>query len=501
MKPKYAMRVLELTTATALLAMLAAPSVEAADFATSTSNGNISVSVQSFQGAPISSSEVTPPAQMTETNPNPPTINATCSLSFTDSQPALGVQDVSINVVGYFSNGGGSYSHGTLGTWTYQISGDTTEPCSLVLPYDTIKVQFVSSTALVSNSSWTINSQSSTPAYIVDHNNGQKFVITNSTGQVALSSGAAYEGEIASGTTLNAPINTVIGSQNGPGYMLVGEDGSNFTFDVPNYGNTYSDGITGLSGSRPLAGPIVGGQFTPGDQGYTWFAADGGVFAFGNAGYYGSAAEPKFCWNGSGLSGSPCASGGLPADVVGGALTYNGQGYWLLLSDGVVLPFGNAVNLAPITGYLTDATGAQVPYQGFGVGTYPAGTFGISMPCWTSCVAGFYDGGIMAQPGGDSFVIMSGNGITAAFGCDISAPNCPSGSAQPYNYGLPNSSNPLGAGGGFPDLIATDMVEGPGYSRVYIANGCIYTIGPDEESGCVTSWPGGQVTAAAGVLE
>ncbi len=55
-------------------------------------------------------------------------------------------------------------------------------------------------------------------------------------------------------------------------------------------------------------------------------AADGGVFAYGDAGFFGSAATMA-----------------LSAPVVGMAATSDGLGYWLVGSDGSILPFGDAI--------------------------------------------------------------------------------------------------------------------------------------------------------------
>jgi hypothetical protein len=54
-------------------------------------------------------------------------------------------------------------------------------------------------------------------------------------------------------------------------------------------------------------------------------ASDGGIFAFGDAGYYGS------------MGGKP-----LDRPVVGIASTPNGGGYWEVASDGGIFSFGDA---------------------------------------------------------------------------------------------------------------------------------------------------------------
>lgn len=71
--------------------------------------------------------------------------------------------------------------------------------------------------------------------------------------------------------------------------------------------------------------PVVGGAAHPSGKGYWQCAADGGVFPFGAAGFFGS------------MGGTA-----LAAPVVGMAATPSGNGYWLFAADGGVFPFGDA---------------------------------------------------------------------------------------------------------------------------------------------------------------
>ena len=67
----------------------------------------------------------------------------------------------------------------------------------------------------------------------------------------------------------------------GGGYWLVASDGGVFAFgDAKYYGST---------GAIKLAKPVVSMAATAGGRGYWLVASDGGVFAFGAAPYYGSA--------------------------------------------------------------------------------------------------------------------------------------------------------------------------------------------------------------------
>jgi hypothetical protein len=81
----------------------------------------------------------------------------------------------------------------------------------------------------------------------------------------------------------------------------------------------------GSTGAVRLAQPVVGMASTPSGHGYWLVAADGGVFAFGDAAFYGSMGAVR-----------------LAQPVVGMASTPSGHGYWLVAADGGVFAFGNA---------------------------------------------------------------------------------------------------------------------------------------------------------------
>jgi hypothetical protein len=76
---------------------------------------------------------------------------------------------------------------------------------------------------------------------------------------------------------------------------------------------------------EPLSSPVDVGAATPDGQGYWLVASDGGVFSFGDASFFGSA-------------------GALPLQgpIVAMATTPDGRGYWLAALDGGVFSFGDA---------------------------------------------------------------------------------------------------------------------------------------------------------------
>ncbi len=139
-------------------------------------------------------------------------------------------------------------------------------------------------------------------------------------------------GTLAGGSTLqHAALASAVSN---PGYILAGADGSTYPFGTPGFGDTYSYGLTGLSGSHPLAEPIVGMAATPDGKGYWLVAKDGGIFNFGDAGFYGN----PYTLGLTGLSGSHP----LAEPIVGMAATPDGKGYWLVAKDGGIFNFGDA---------------------------------------------------------------------------------------------------------------------------------------------------------------
>ena len=125
----------------------------------------------------------------------------------------------------------------------------------------------------------------------------------------------------------------------GRGYWLAGSDGGVFALgDAPFYGSM-----------KNLTSPIVGLVPTSTGKGYWLVASDGGVFAFGDAPFKGSTGGKR-----------------INAPIVALAPTRSNQGYWLVGADGGVYAFGDASffgstgNLKlnkPIVGAVAAATG------------------------------------------------------------------------------------------------------------------------------------------------
>ena len=129
--------------------------------------------------------------------------------------------------------------------------------------------------------------------------------------------GAYYRGLPPAGSPAPPPPPPPAG---GAAYRMVAADGGIFSFGAaPFYGST---------GGMHLNQPIVGMATTPDGGGYWLVAADGGIFPFGDA-------------RGLGSTGSVH----LNQPIVGMAATPDGGGYWLVAADGGIFPFGDAIGL------------------------------------------------------------------------------------------------------------------------------------------------------------
>jgi len=116
---------------------------------------------------------------------------------------------------------------------------------------------------------------------------------------------------------LNQPIVGMAQTADGGGYWMVGSDGGIFAFgDAAFYGST---------GNLTLNKPIVGMAATKDGKGYWLVASDGGIFAYGDAAFYGSTGNLT-----------------LNKPIVGMAPTADGNGYWLVAADGGIFAYGDA---------------------------------------------------------------------------------------------------------------------------------------------------------------
>lgn len=221
----------------------------------------------------------------------------------------------------------------------------------------------------------------------------------------------------------------------GGGYWMVSKSGRVYSFGNAHfYGDTYTDGITGLTGSKPLNAPIVGGAPTANGKGYWLVAADGGVFNFGDASFHGS----TYTYGITGLSGSRP----LNAPIVGMVADPEGSGYWLIAADGGIFNFGGA------------------PFYG---STYSLGLTGLtgSRPLDAPIVD------VYPSQDGRGYYMVAADGGVFNFG-DAKF----SGSAYDYGYTGLGGKHPLPA----PVTAILPNPDGPGY-YISCSNGQVIAIG------------------------
>jgi predicted lipoprotein with Yx(FWY)xxD motif len=116
---------------------------------------------------------------------------------------------------------------------------------------------------------------------------------------------------------LTGPAIAGVTTPDGRGYWMATANGGVFTFG--------DAGFFGSAGNVHLAAPIVGLAATPDGRGYWLVASDGGVFSYGDAGFFGSAGGTH-----------------LAAPIFAITATPDGHGYWLFASDGGIFTYGDA---------------------------------------------------------------------------------------------------------------------------------------------------------------
>ena len=136
--------------------------------------------------------------------------------------------------------------------------------------------------------------------------------VSSSSGQVTSPDGSPIYGQLAAPPA--RPVVAAAATPDGNGYWLAGSDGGVFAFG--------DAGFHGSTGGLRLNAPIVGMASTPDGRGYWLLGSDGGVFSFGDAQFHGS------------LGAVPPASPlrRMVADPAGG--------YWLVGASGDTYPFG-----------------------------------------------------------------------------------------------------------------------------------------------------------------
>ncbi len=211
------------------------------------------------------------------------------------------------------------------------------------------------------------------------------------------------------------------------GYWEAAADGGVFSWGAARF--------FGSMGGIPLNAPIVGMSPAPGDSGYWEAAADGGVFSFGSAGFFGS------------MGGQP-----LNAPVVGIAPGPGGVGYWLVAADGGVFSFGSAAFHGSMGGKPLNA-----PIVG--IAPTPDGG-GYWLVAADGGVFGFGDAGFYGSMGGTSLnapvVGMSPDPATGGYWLVAADGGI-------FSFNAPFSGSAVGSGLATPARAMATVAGGSGY--------------------------------------
>jgi hypothetical protein len=173
----------------------------------------------------------------------------------------------------------------------------------------------------------------------------------------------------------------------------------------PNSVGAFGDAPAG-TGSIPDGQPLTGVAATPSGNGYWVIAGDGGVFTYGDARFFGSAAPLR-----------------LSSPVVAIAATPDGGGYWLLTGDGRVFAFGDAPFLGAIV------NGDNLPTRFVSMATTPDGggywltttdghvtVFGSAPTLPAAVPPGATVAAISASPTGQGYRLVTTDGRVFSFG-------------------------------------------------------------------------------------
>ena len=151
---------------------------------------------------------------------------------------------------------------------------------------------------------------------------------------------ARYSGDPTHGPSAGTTTLSVTPKRTSPGggYWMVGADGGVFSFgDAGYFGSVPGVGVH--------VGDIVGMAATPDGRGYWMVGANGGVFSFGDAGYVGSAGQLD-------PTRPPGRTNGiyLAAPITNIMASPDGGGYWLVGANGEIVPLGDAAYSGSLPG-------------------------------------------------------------------------------------------------------------------------------------------------------
>jgi hypothetical protein len=221
-----------------------------------------------------------------------------------------------------------------------------------------------------------------------------------------------------------------------PGYWIVAPDGRSVAFGA----------IPALPNGGQLRSPLAGVAADPDGRGFWAFAGDGGVFAFGETKFYGSAArlhlrEPIVAMDASptghgywlaGRDGGVFAFGDakfhgsvarthLRQPIVAIARTATGRGYYLLARDGGVFAFGDAKFRGSLarSSLQGDPVAIVATRRGYWIAASDGGVFAFGDARFFGSARGGSFVPIVAMAATsrrDGYVLLSSDGEVRAFG-------------------------------------------------------------------------------------
>jgi hypothetical protein len=235
-------------------------------------------------------------------------------------------------------------------------------------------------------------------------------------------------------------------------YWLTASDGGVFTYGGASF--------FGSAATLPLRAPIVGIAVAPDHRGYSLVASDGGVFTYGSARFFGSLGNVR-----------------LRAPIVGMAATPDGRGYWLVASDGGVFAFGSArffgslgnVHLAAPIASMTatpDGRGYWLVGRDGGVFTFGDAAFRGAGVTGAPAVS------IAATTDGAGYWVTQSNGGVRAFGTAANLGSLPAAGVTPAA----------------PVVAANSAIDTCGF-RMAATDGGVFTFGGSGYEGSAANLP------------
>jgi hypothetical protein len=264
-------------------------------------------------------------------------------------------------------------------------------------------------------------------AAAVTFNPGQAVVDSSSLYQPIAIGSAPHLGTL--NVTYDFPVVGMASTPDGRGLWLAASDGGVFAFGRAAF--------YGSAASLHLDQPFVGMAATSDGRGYWLVASDGGVFAYGDARFYGS------------MGGTQ-----LDEPIIGIAASSSGHGYWLAGADGGIFAFGDANYFGSMGGKRlnTPIVGLASASAGYWLVAADGGVFAFGNAPFSGSLGGHTLNapivGMASAPKGDGYWLAGADGGVFAFGNAVFHGSL-------VNSGPPQQNYPIGSiaagpnGGGY----------------------------------------------------